>query len=424
MRAAENERLCRIGPGTPMGAVVRQFWTPGCLSSDLPSPGGAPIRVSLFGEDLVAFRGADGKVGVLDEYCPHRGSSLALARNEDCALRCIFHGWKIGRDGAILEMPNADNDRALKRYRARSFLVEESHGVIWVFMGDAAKAPPRPRYAWENVPEENCLIIPVDLDCNWVQSLEGLVDTAHTGVLHEDVLRHLPPDINPDVGSLQFSKAPKLEIEKTDFGFHYAAIRATEDEDVTRVRVTSYIAPFLCLIPPTGQAFMTVPLSDVRTRFYSIWWSDKEQLSSGKGRETRVNLWGLTEEILRATGMTAVNPLAGEVPPRNRFDQDRRSMESGESFSGLPGLTAEDAAVAVMMGPIAKRDNEHLVAADAAVVQMRYLLLDGATAVEEGKSPSFAGGATPSEQIDAISATVSNGRNWRELVPAHIAIPD
>jgi phthalate 4,5-dioxygenase oxygenase subunit len=422
MQASENEWLCRIGPDAEMGRLVRQFWSPICLSTDLPEPGGAPIRVRLFGENLVAFRGSDGVVGVLDEYCPHRGASLSLARNENCALRCIFHGWKIAKDGRLLDTPNTDNESVKARYRARAFPVEEAHGLIWTYLGPLDEIPPRSCFQWEHVPPENCLVVPVDLDANWVQCLEGLVDTSHASVLHTDVLATMgvPTLANDEVSSLRRSTAPKLEVERTDFGFHYAAIRSSESAELAQIRVTAYVAPFLCFIPPAAQAFMAVPLDDGRTRFYNIWWSSDERLDVGPGRDSRIKGWGLTNEVLEQTGIKAINPVAGQDVPRNRFRQDRAAMAANRSFSGLPGLTAEDAAVAVMMGTIASRRREHLVAADAAVIELRRLLLAWATCLSQTGALPRSLHATPCASIGAASGAARADSDWRSLVPQHM----
>jgi phthalate 4,5-dioxygenase oxygenase subunit len=423
MLPTNNERLCRVGAQTDMGKLVRRFWVPACLSSDLPKPGGAPIRITLFNQHFAAFRGADGKLGLLDELCMHRGASLLLARNEDSALRCIYHGWKFARDGAILEMPNALNEKAIERFRAGAYPVEEASGIVWVYLGPKDDVPPRPRYLWESFPAENFLALPVDLDCNWVQALEGLVDSAHTGVLHEDVITKNKTAYG-DYEAMRQNFAPRLELEHTDFGFHYAAIRSGAGMHALtdQIRVTAYIAPFLCLIPPEGQAFMAVPIDDQRTRFFNIWWSRSERLDSGAGYAKRIEMWGLSQQILQATGMAAINPKIGEPVPRNVFRQDRDAMESGRSFSGLPGVTAEDGAISVSMGAIAPRDNEHLVESDIAVVQLRRLLLAGAKRLAEGGKPACSGGATPSLEITAASGSLAPGADWRTLVPRHVAM--
>jgi phenylpropionate dioxygenase-like ring-hydroxylating dioxygenase large terminal subunit len=418
MAPEDNEQLCRVGPNTVMGQFVRRFWAPVCLSADLSEPGGAPIGVRLFNQDFVLYRAPDGRLGMLDPFCIHRGSSLLLARNEESGLRCIFHGWKFAHDGALLETPNVPDDWAKSRCRAKAYRVEEAAGMVWAWLGPG-EAPTRPRFLWEQVPSEQTLVVPVDLDCNWVQSLEGLVDSAHTGILHEDVLkRSSPVHAYSDFSAMQRSFAPRLEIESTDFGFYCAAIRsgAGSEPGTDQVRVTAYAAPFLCLTPPATKAFMAVPIDDTHTRFYNIWWSKTERLDAGPARDSRLEMWGVTPSILASLGMSAVNARTDSMDTRNAFPQDRAAMQAGQSFSGLPGVTAEDGAVAVAMGRIAPRANEHLVQTDLAVVQLRRMLLTQASQLANGATPPWLSGTTEAGTISPVSGNLRPGESWRNLL--------
>jgi hypothetical protein len=225
--------------------------------------------------------------------------------------------------------------------------------------------------------------------------------------------------MSSDTSAMQGNLAPRIEIERTDFGFHYGAIRALDSDGNFQVRITAYIAPFLCLIPPGGMAFMAVPRDDNATRFYNIWWSSTERLDSGPGYDKRIELWGLNPDILESTGMRAQNPSPESDIKANRFIQNRTAMEQGESFSGLPGITAEDAALSVAMGPIAPRTHEHLVESDAAVVQLRRWLLEAARAET---MPAHEGTGTPAGQISAASGDLKPSQDWRELVRQHQVI--
>jgi phenylpropionate dioxygenase-like ring-hydroxylating dioxygenase large terminal subunit len=407
-----------------MGAVLRNYWVPAFRSADLPMTDSDPIRVRVFAENFVAFRGSDGGIGFLDEGCPHRGASLVFAQQEDCALRCLYHGWKIAADGTILEAPNAEHAALPSGFHARSYPVEESHGLVWVYLGPEGQVPPRPRYVWETLPAENTLVIDVHFDCNWVQVLEGLLDSSHAGILHADVLRKFPPSMKADGSAMTRSRQPRIEADRTDFGIHYGAVRegGGTAEDLDQVRITAWAAPFVCFIPPDGLVFVPIPMDDGHTKFFNIWWDAQVRLDSGPAHEQRREMWGLTEDLLATTGTAPVEPPRGEIPARNRWPQDRDAMRKGQSFSGLNGVTSEDGAMAVGMGPIVDRSKEHLVAADRTITMVRRILLREARAVAAGApATDWHGGKTPYEQITALSGDLAPADNWRALVPAHVA---
>ena len=185
LSAKDNETMCRVGPGTPMGTAMRRYWTPAMQSSDLPEPGGDPRRVVLLGEAYVAFRCEDGTLGFLAEGCCHRGVSLALGRVEGCGIRCIFHGWKFAPDGELLETPNVWEPNFKNRVRAKSFPVREAGGLIWVYLGPKELEPPFPHYRWFDVEEKNRINVYLVEQCNYVQTMEALWDSSHLNILHQ-----------------------------------------------------------------------------------------------------------------------------------------------------------------------------------------------------------------------------------------------
>jgi phthalate 4,5-dioxygenase oxygenase subunit len=419
--SADNEVMCRVGPGTSMGTALRRQWLPLCLTADLPEADCPPLRLKLLGQWLVAFRDSTGKVGALDEACPHRGASLAFGRTEDCGIRCLWHGWKIAVDGTLQDTPNMHERRFKERVRANSYSVVETGGMVWVHL-DGREPPPPPDYQWMHVPDDNRLIVPIDLDCNYVQPLEGLADSSHVGVLHSDTINRLAAGLGASDGAaLSSDQAPKLVVELTDFGYHYAALRRAPASSY-QVRVTAYVAPLLFLIAPGGQAFMSVPQDDTHSRFYNIFWDPDDKLADGPGREQRLTMFGLHDEQLAAAGIVARNPLTGDLGERNHFVQDRDGMRSRTTFSGLPGLTAEDAAMTSSMGPLFDRSNEHLVPADLAVIRLRRALLDIARAGGLPQ-PSQEMGRTETRRITAMSGVIGSDDDWHELVPQHVVVP-
>src|SRR5712692_5556899 len=181
----ENELLTRVGSGTPMGETMRRYWIPACLSREIAEPDGPPVRVRLLGEDLVAFRDSADRIGLLDEFCPHRRVSLFFGRNEECGLRCVYHGWKFDVDGRCVDQMNEPEDLQFKhKIRTQSYPTTEVGGVIWAYMGPRELLPPLPKFAWTQAPATHRNVSKVIEECNWVQALEGGIDTSHAPILH------------------------------------------------------------------------------------------------------------------------------------------------------------------------------------------------------------------------------------------------
>lgn len=403
LTAEENERLTRVGAGTPMGGLLRRYWHP-ALRADEVEAGGAPAEVTLLGEELVAFRGRDGSVGLVGARCPHRGAALVIARNvDDCALSCLYHGWRIGADGRIRDMPaEPEGTRYMDRVRHIAYPTREAGGLIWAYLGPEGTEPPFPAFDWTGCAVDQILVLKAIANCNWVQVLEGAIDSAHQTYLHDSVSRIErdlayarkaieqgldPKDGFDETGQIVRPWAdgrPKLVTEDTPYGFKYAALRKPlyKADEFKNVRVTHYLAPYYAAIPsPEGwsQVLMHVPLDDVTTAFYHV----------------RANLDGPYDEAERAVHLEA----AGLVPGRdidarfrkvatreNRWLQDREEMER-DRFSGIRGTVVEDHAVQESMGPIFDRTREHLGTSDLAVIRMRRILLAAVRDVEEGHDP-------------------------------------
>src|SRR5882762_5896488 len=222
----DNELLCRVGPGTPMGEFMREYWLPAFVPSELPEADGEPRRMRLLGENLIAFRVSSGKYGLIANHCPHRGASLFFGRNEECGLRCVYHGWKFAVDGSCVDQLNEPEENQFKhKVSVTAYPTCELGGLVWAYMGPAEKIPPLPKFAWTQVPETHRHVSKVIQECNWLQGLEGGLDTSHVGILHKS-FRHdqanpgsLPDSFNARGGS------PSFDIEPTSFGHRYVAIR-------------------------------------------------------------------------------------------------------------------------------------------------------------------------------------------------------
>src|SRR5437868_5280681 len=278
----QNELLCLVEGSAPMGGIMRSHWLPVCLSEEVTEKDGAPVKARLVGEDLVVFRDSQGKLGVLDEHCPHRGASLVFGRNEECGLRCLYHGWKFDVQGNILEMSSEPDGSALmKSLKHKSYPAHEAGGFVWAWLGPKEEMREFQPPAWARQPGINYAIVKMHAACNWAQVLEGSIDSAHSSSLHSTNMPAGEVEGSTATGSAwvrpSTDKAPKMHFEPTSYGFRYAALRKPIKNPDTHVyvRTTLFLAPFTVLIPPNDQyklAQMLVPIDDVNTMFYWIAW--------------------------------------------------------------------------------------------------------------------------------------------------------
>ena len=187
----QNDMLTQTDPGTPMGEYFRRFWQPVALVEELREADGPPVRVNIMGEELVAFRDSDGKVGLIDARCPHRGAHMFFGRNEDCGLRCVYHGWKFDRHGKAMDLPNVPADSNLhKTVRTKAYPVREFGEIVWAYLGPAAdrlpggQLPELPQLEFAILPPSQRYVTKQLFECNWAQIMEGDLDTAHFSFLH------------------------------------------------------------------------------------------------------------------------------------------------------------------------------------------------------------------------------------------------
>jgi nitrite reductase/ring-hydroxylating ferredoxin subunit len=391
---ADNELLTRVGPGTPMGETLRRYWIPALLSDEVAEPDGPPVRVKLLGEELVAFRDSEGRIGLLDEFCAHRGASLIYARNEDCGLRCIYHGWKYDVSGLAVETPNEPGARAWEgRLRQTAYPTCESGGVIWTYMGPAECKPAFTRFPFDV--REHVTVVKVFLDCSYLQSIEGGIDSSHLSFLHRSA-------IEAAFGPLATRDAsPRIELQDMPYGFRYAALRNADDGE-QYVRITPIIMPFMTMVPfqleRPQAAHIWVPIDDEHNHIFTFNWMHEDQPFPSAGSQGYELDGRFTKRRTRA----------------NQHLQDREAMKAG-NWSGIKLIPDQDAVVQESMRPIVDRSREHLGQADLAVIHYRALLLAAVRAVQEGRDPLGVGSAFPPDQICSVVTVAPTEKLWREL---------
>ena len=410
----ENELITRVGQGTPMGNAMRMYWIPALLSREVAEPDGPPARVRLLGEDLVAFRDSEGRIGLIEEFCPHRRVSLYFGRNEECGLRCIYHGWKFDVAGNCIDMMNEPEEYDFKhKVRITAYPTCELGGVVWAYMGPAEKMPPLPKFAWTLAPEANRHVTKVIEECNWLQALEGGIDTSHAPILHrlltDSSKRGGIKPSNPFVRG----KAPKLVVDVTDYGYQYAGIRPLDGGEDVHIRYYHFVMPFHQIRPSKSESGLDldaghiwVPMDDHNCTVYN--WSycpdgpltEEDKLERGLGN-----------------GPLHVDPVTfrSKANRSNDYLLDRQ-VQRTETFSGIDGINAQDRALQESMGRIVDRSKEHLGPADKAIIQARKLLRQAVKTVEAGGTPDGTG--TSYYTLRAHEAVLPSSADWRaELAP-------
>jgi phthalate 4,5-dioxygenase oxygenase subunit len=409
----ENERVTRVGAGTPGGKFFRRYWLPACLSTELPEKDGAPIRLRLLGENLVAFRDSEGKAGIVDAYCPHRRAPLFFGRNEECGLRCVYHGWKFDRHGDCVDMPSEPAGTTLQaKVKILAYPCVEKGGVVWTYMGLKEEQPPEPDYEWMRAPPEKRNVSKTFENCNWLQGLEGGLDTAHSSFAHNNhlgdkrVLR-------------QKDRSPRIDVERTDYGYYYVSQRNMGDEG-TYVRVYHYVMPAQQMRANTMGWFggknevprldghIWMPIDDYTTYVYN-WncaydssiemsdaWKAKREADMGRGND----------DLIPGTFRLKRNQ-------SNDYLIDRE-MQKNQNFTGIVGVNTQDFALQEGMGPICDRSKEFLGTSDKAIVAMRRLLLEAIRISEEGGKPRGVD-ASSYRTVRPHDRLVPPDKKWEEI---------
>ncbi len=390
----DNELLTRVAPGTPMGALLREYWTPACLASEIAEPGSAPLRVRLFGEDLIAFRDSEGAVGLVEERCPHRQASLFFARNEAGGLRCVYHGWKFDRTGRCLDMPNEATDCPLKdKVRATAYPSVERNGVVWGYLGPRREPPPLPDFEWNGSGANEPFFFRYHRACNFLQCLEGELDSSHIGFLHRSLDPGEPSTVpgvsvgdaaRPGLLLARKDLAPRIAVVETETGLVYSAARDAGDGREYH-RVHPFLFPFHTMISGSldGEASFNgkawVPMDDERTLVLE--WRFRPARSFSEAERAELVRLRAPHGFLPKTSQAA-----GAFMPRANAENDYfldRSLEKDRLFCGILSNPLQDTAVQESMGAIVDRTREHLGPADTAIIALRRRLLAAARALRD-----------------------------------------
>ena len=379
-----NDLLTQTGPDTPFGRMFRCYWIPALLAEELPEPDCPPVRVKLLSERLIAFRDSDGRYGLMDEFCAHRGISLWFGRNEECGLRCPYHGWKYDVTGQCVDMPNEPEHSAFaKKVKLKSYPLVERGGVLWTYMGPAEQQPPLPEYEFATVPAPQTYTSKRFQECNWLQAMEGGIDSSHVSFLHRG-------DINTDplfkgargnqynLGDLR----PVFEVVESAGGLFIGARRNAENGHYYW-RITQWVMPSYTIIPPRGthsvHGHFWIPIDDENCWAWSFDYHPTRALTeteltamrAGKGIHAKVD--------------GNYRPLANKD---NDYLMDRTAQKAGKTYSGIEGFAMQDASLQESMGPVVDRTKETLVSTDSGIIMARQKLLRAIKAfTEQGVVP-------------------------------------
>lgn len=383
---SDNKLLTEIGPKSPMGQFMREYWMP-ILRSDQLKPGAAPTRLKILSEPLVAFRSPGGEAGVMNEACPHRGASMATARNEECGLRCVYHGWKIAPSGDLLEAPTHGGDAPLHKMKTRSYKVWEGQGMIWAWLGEG-KAPAPPRFAFSDLPDDHVMALTATLNCGWLHPLETLWDVFHSQILHNQTNRnsyrkdYYFKGASQTAGELAFNY-PEMITQRTDYGFTYKNVDEAKE---TNFR---YIVPFMLINtvspnPMDDRALqISVPIDDEHCLLWVVLYNRNGPLKANGVAMKSFGDVSDPNDFLKEMG---------ERTPETYWGQNRAAMESGESYSGITSVSggvrilAEDIIMIESQGRL-DRTKELLSPIDKAVIEGRNTILDAVKAYQKGEPP-------------------------------------
>lgn len=416
LTSADSGLLTQVGPGTPMGEMMRRYWAPALLSEEMPDPGSPPVRVKLMGERLIAFRNHNGEIGVLQEFCAHRRASLYFGRNEgedspdgSVGLRCSYHGWKYDINGKCLDMPNEPSTSRFKEHiKLSAYPARELGGIVWVYMGPADAEPELPQLEWALLPDSHRFVSKRRQRSSYAQAMEGGLDSSHVSFLHSDAPLWSPWWTHQNHGGRKHlsTGAPKFYIEPTDYGLLMGARRETQDGEYYW-RITQWLMPWYTIVPRDEEepiaAHAWVPIDDESCWAWSISYVPERPLHKHES------------DYYRGGGHIHAEMLPGSFDPvqtpENDYLVSRPLQKAGVSMSGIAGIAMQDVAMQESMGAIVDRELENLGSADAGIIAARKRLLAEARALAESEiAPS--GLDARSHRVRSTTAVLPKETSW------------
>ena len=380
-----NELLTRTGPGTPMGQLFRQYWLPALLADELPEDGCPPVRVKVLSERLVAFRDSAGRYGLIDEFCAHRGASLWFGNNEPGGIRCAYHGWKYDVTGQCVEVPSEpENSAFFRKVKLTAYPLVKIGEVLWTYLGDPSTRPPLPEYEWVHVPADRTYTSKRWQESNWLQALEGGIDSSHVSWLHSDGLKNDPLFKGAKGNQYNLTDMrPYFEVVDADGGL-FVGVRRNAEEGRYYWRITPWVMPSFTMVPPRGDhpvhGHFWVPIDDENCWVFTFDYKTTRALTADEVQAMKDGR-GVHNEYVPGT----FRPLQNKD---NDYLIDRAAQRRGETFSGVRGIAMQDASLQESMGPIVDRSKERLVSADSGIIKARRKLLKAAIALrDEGVVP-------------------------------------
>jgi phthalate 4,5-dioxygenase oxygenase subunit len=385
LRKEQNDLLTQTGPATPMGAMFRSYWIPALLSEELPENDCAPVRVKLLSESLVAIRDSEGRYGLISEFCAHRGVSLWFGRNEEGGIRCAYHGWKYDVTGQCVDVPSEPAENGFcRRIKLNGYPLVEQGGVLWTYLGEPEKQPPLPEFEFSLVPAAQTYTSKRWQECNWLQAMEGGIDSSHVSWLHRGNLNSDPLFKGAKGNQYNLSDAkPVFEVVPSDGGLFIGARRNAE-EGRYYWRITPWVMPCFTMVPPRGDhpvhGHFWIPIDDENCWAWSFDYHPVRALSDAELKAMRAG-----KGVHVATIPGTYRPLANKG---NNYLMDRAAQKAGRAFSGIDGIGMQDASLQESMGAIADRTKENLSSTDNGIVMARMRLTKAALALKDkGTAP-------------------------------------
>ena len=418
LRKEQNDLVSQTGPGTPMGQLFRSYWIPALLTEQLPGNDSPPVRVKLLSERLLAFRDSNGKYGLIDEFCAHRGVSLWFGRNEEAGLRCPYHGWKYDVTGQCIDVPSEPPESGYcQKVKLKSYPLVERGGVLWTYMGPPEKQPPLPEWEFATVPRSQSFVSKRLEECNWLQALEGGIDSSHVSFLHRDNLESDPLFKGAAGNKYNLSDlAPVFEVVESAGGLYIGARRRAETGRYYW-RITQWVLPFFTMVPPRGDhpvhGHFWIPIDDENCWAWTYDYHATRPLTAAERNAMREG-----KGVHAVVDPGTYRPVANKD---NDYLMNREAQKAGHTYSGIEGIAIQDSSLQESMGPIVDRTKENLVSTDNGIIMARHRIMRAAKALaEKGTTPP--GVDTAHQRVRSASVVLPAEQPFKDAAKEALAV--